>query len=131
MAGLAISAAASASNAQPVFDIKKPTIVAFFVRGDRADMANSNMDDEESLADFQHSATQVAEPLRKSGIEFRETYSSSFRIRVDKASVVFRPTEIKVGYYFVAPGKKPRVEYGVLTDSDLLKIASQYFGISQ
>jgi hypothetical protein len=34
------------------------------------------------------------------------------------------------GYYFIAHGKKPHVEYGVMTDADLLAAAKQYFGVS-
>ncbi len=28
------------------------------------------------------------------------------------------------------PGKKPRIEYGVMTDADLLQVANDYFGTS-
>jgi hypothetical protein len=42
----------------------------------------------------------------------------------------FRPGKVGVGYYLVAPGKDPRVEYGVMTDADLLQLAKEYFGIS-
>jgi len=34
-----------------------------------------------------------------------------------------------VGYYYIAPGRKPRLEYGVATDLDILQIASDYFGM--
>jgi hypothetical protein len=30
----------------------------------------------------------------------------------------------------VAPGKKPRVEYGVMADADLLQVANEYFGLA-
>jgi len=36
---------------------------------------------------------------------------------------------VKVGYYYIAPGRKPRLEYGVATDLDILQIASDYFGM--
>lgn len=35
-----------------------------------------------------------------------------------------------VGYYFISPGKQPRVEYGVMTDDDLLHAAKEHFGTS-
>lgn len=41
---------------------------------------------------------------------------------------MFTPTKEKVGYYLISPGKKPRIEYGVMTDTDLLQVAKDYFG---
>ena len=86
-------------------------------------------DTNESLADFQLYARSVREPLRKAGIEFHELYAHSFRLRIGSKLTTFRPAKVDVGYYLVAPGKKPRIEYGVMTDSDLLQVASAYFGI--
>ena len=51
-------------------------------------------------------------------------------IKVGTATTNFRPVK-GVGYYFVASGKKPRVEYGVLTDSDLLHAARNYFALNE
>jgi hypothetical protein len=75
-------------------------------------------------------AARVREPLRRAGIDFHEVYAGSFRVRIGNKVVTFRPGEVKVGYYFVAPGKKPRVQYGVDTDDDILRIAGEYFGIA-
>ena len=49
-------------------------------------------------------------------------------MRVGVKTTTFRPGKITVGYYFVAPGKKPRIEYGVNTDDGLVDIAKEYFG---
>ena len=62
------------------------------------------------------------------GIELRELYTGSFRVRVGKAVSRFRAGKGNVGYYLIVPGKKPRVEYGVMTDADLLRVATEYFG---
>jgi len=83
----------------------------------------------EALADFQFYARSVRAPLRKAGIEFYELYTHSFGLRVGNKWTTFWPAKANVGYYFVAPGKKPRIEYGVMTDSDLLQVANAYFGI--
>jgi hypothetical protein len=40
---------------------------------------------------------------------------------------VFRTTPSGVGYYFVIPGRKPHVEYGVMTSDDLINAANRYF----
>jgi hypothetical protein len=114
----------SASSSQPTIDIQQPTIVAFFpsVAKDQGD-ADTN----EALADFQLYAKQIREPLRKLGVEFQETYAHSFRIRLGGKTTVFHPGKEGAGYCLVAPGKKPRVEYGVMTDHDLLELAHEYF----
>ena len=61
----------------------------------------------------------VEAPLAKMGVDYMEIHASNFVVKVGNATTNFRPVK-GVGYYFVAPGKKPRVEYDVLTDSDLL-----------
>jgi len=35
-----------------------------------------------------------------------------------------------VGYYFIAPGKAPHIEYGVLTDVDIVQAAAAYFQLA-
>lgn len=112
---------------QPIFDVRQPTILAFFPPLTQADL---NGETNEALADFQFYAMQVRKPLRRAGIEFQEVYAESFRIRIQKRVTTFRPAKVSVGYYFVAPGKKPRIEYGVMTDTGLLQIANEYFGFA-
>ena len=114
---------------RPVFDIKKPTIVAFFPPVSEADLRDG--DTNEALTDFQFYAAQVREPLRKAGVDFEETYATSFEVRLGNKTTLFRPGEVTVGYYFIAPGKKPHIEYGVMTDLDLLDVAHKYLGIPQ
>jgi hypothetical protein len=69
---------------------------------------------------------------------WRNAASSSVRstltgsvFRMGKAATTFKPTKVDVGYYLVAPGRKPRVEYGVMTDADLLQVADEYFGTAK
>ena len=40
----------------------------------------------------------------------------------------FRPGKSGIGYYFIRPGAKPRIEYDVMSDVDILDVAAQYFG---
>ena len=44
-----------------------------------------------------------------------------------KAVTTFSATKDDVGYYLTVPGKKPHIEYGVMTDADLLQVANEYF----
>jgi hypothetical protein len=109
----------------PDFEIHRPTLIAFF-----APVTKTELNDDEAyeaLADFQFSASTVRPQLEKSGIDFYETYSRTFRIVSSNNAVTFRAKE-GVGYYFVAPGKEPHISYGVMTDSDIERVAGEYFG---
>jgi hypothetical protein len=84
----------------------------------------------EVLSDFQLYARQVRGPLLRKGVEFREMYATSFRLQDGDRVSLFRSDKVgnvKVGYYFIAPGKKPRIQYGVMTDADILRMANEYF----
>ncbi len=117
-----------AGDKQPVVVVAGPTIVAFFpvTKTELQKDADTN----EALADFQFYAKQVREPLKKTGVEFQEVYARSFRVRIGQEATVFRPAKGNVGYYLIVPGKKPRVEYVVMTNTDLLQVANEYFGTS-
>jgi len=124
---LGISTAAAVAE-QPVFAVSRPTIVAFFPPVTEAQL---DSDLNEVLADFQLYAARVREPLRKAGVDFRVVSARSFQIRVGDKLTTFHPGAVKVGYYFIAPGKKPLIEYGVATDLDLLATADNYFGVAR
>jgi hypothetical protein len=113
------------SSVVPVVNADGPTIVAFFPSASqtRSDDADSN----EALSDFEFYADRVKEPLNRLGIEFTEQFGRSFRIRSGSQSRLFTPKADRCGYYFIAHDKKPRIEYGVMTDVDLLALAKQYF----
>ncbi len=127
--GALLSPSLVAAAKQPVVVIRRPTIVAFFTPVTQADLKN-DPDTNEALADFQFYAANVRRPLHDAGIDFQEIYALSFRVQRGTRTAIFRPGKVKVGYYFVAPGKKPRIEYGVITDTDLLKIAKEYFDLA-
>lgn len=127
--GVLVTGVSSAEPAdtEPLVTVKGPTIVAFFFPVSEREMRD-NPDTNEALADFQLYAGQAREPLRKAGIDFEQLYTRSFRVRIGKSVSRFVPEEAEIGYYFVAPGKKPRVVYGVTTDEDLVSQAKEYFG---
>jgi hypothetical protein len=128
LCGLTGPSAPGAAEKPPVVVVRGPTVVAFFEPVSQAKL-EKDPDTNEALADFQWYATSVRDPLRKAGIEFHELYTHSFRLRVGNRFSTFRPVKVDVGYYLVAPGKNPRVEYGVMTDADLLQLATEYFGV--
>jgi len=112
----------------PIVNVEKPTIVAFFPNV--ATVRSEDADGNEALSDFEVYAQRLRRPLSELGIQFSEQYGRSFRIRVSSNTIVFTPKAGTPGYYLIAPGRKPQIEYGVMTDSDLLPIAKEYFGIS-
>jgi hypothetical protein len=106
--------------------VQGPTVIAFFEPVTDAEL-DKDADLNETLSDFQLYARKAREPLRKAGVEFHELYVNSFQLRIGQSLTSFRPTKATVGYYFIAPGKKPQIEYGVMTDLDLLDLANKYF----
>ena len=122
------SVSAAARDEVPVVEVKGPTLIAFFYPVTDAELDNSP-DTNEALGDFQEYASRIRQPLTNAGIEFQVLFAHAFQTRIAQKTTTFRPRKVDVGYYFIAPGKKPRVEYGVNTDDGLKEIATQYFGI--
>lgn len=114
---------------QPVFVVRQPTILAFFPPVTSKEL-DQDPDTNEALSDFQLYANQVRGPLSKLGVDFQQVYARSFRVINAGRTTTFHPAGTKVGYYFVAPGRKPRIEYGVETDLDILQVAKDHFGIT-
>jgi hypothetical protein len=116
----------------PVFTVRGPTIIAFFTPTQKD--VDNNQDLAEVVSDFQHYLEEAREPFRKARITLREVYAPSFRLSFRRKpgakTITFRP-EIQVGYYFIAPGKEPRIERdGVEPATGLFEIAHEYFGIA-
>lgn len=111
----------------PVIQIQGGTVIAFFAPAPKG--AKVAVDSTEALSDFQFYSQRVKEPLRKLNIDFRELYVRSFRLHLSNGDIAFRSKPDAAGYYLIAPGKKPPIEYGVMTDADLLELAKRYFGL--
>lgn len=109
-----------------IIDVKGPTVIAFF-RHVTDEELEKDPDTNEALSDFQLYAAQAREPMKRAGIDFQVISARSFRIRLGKTITNFQADKADVGYYFIAPDRKPRVEYGVMTDSDLMQVAKEYF----
>jgi hypothetical protein len=124
---LSFATRSSAEDKRPVIAVGQPTVIAFFRPAAQAEL-NSG-DTNEALSDFQYYVAKAGPELKSLGVEFHELYVDAFRIRIGKRTTIFRPGKVGVGYYFVAPGKQARIEYGVLTDDDALAISRQYFNL--
>jgi hypothetical protein len=123
----AMAAVAQKSVQQQVLiAVTRPTIIAFF---SPVDDSSTDADTNEAMADFQWYAMEARKKFRNTQIDFHEIYTHSFRVQVGNKVTMFRPGKVEIGYYFIRPGKTPRVQYGVMTDADLLQLAKEYFGI--
>ena len=118
-----------AAPKQKLIVVSGPTVVAFFPAVTDAQLSK-DPDTNEALADFQMHATKVRPRLNDAGIHFEEVYAPSFAVRCGAKTTVFRPQKIHVGYYFIASGKPPRIEYGALTDDDVAQDAAEYFQLA-
>lgn len=124
--GLPILLGQAQPSKNPAFVVRRPMIVAFFSVTQRE--TDNDPDTDEALSDFQFYAGKVRGAFSERGIEFQEVYARSFRVISGGRTLTFRAGRGQAGYYLVAPARKPRIEYGVKTDADLLEIASKYFG---
>jgi hypothetical protein len=116
----------AADHHLPVVVVRGPTVVAFFPPVTKEELDRSP-DTNEALSDFQLYARQARPALAARGVAFEELYTRSFRVSDGKRVKVFRPGSVRVGYYFAIPGKKPHLEYGVMTSDDLIDTAERYF----
>jgi hypothetical protein len=107
-------------------EINGPTVIAFFPEVSKTDRKDSDAD--ESLSEFQLYAASARQRLEGEGVNLQEVFTRSFEIVLDGRSTTFRPSKATPGYYFATPGKKPRIEYGVMSDTDILRVAHEYFG---
>jgi hypothetical protein len=115
-----------AAQTPKVIVVSGPTVIAFFPPVTEKDLSH-DPDTNESLSDFQLYAQRVRGKLHDAGIDFQEIYASSFGVKCGGKTNTFHPQKMQVGYYFVAPGKSPHAEYGVMTDADILRVAKEYF----
>lgn len=115
---------------QTSFRVRQPTIIAFFPPVTKSELEKDTSGLNEALSDFEVYAAQVQQRLRNTSVEFHVVYAHTFRVISGDDDTTFRPGKVHVGYYFVAPGKPPRVEYGVETAADVIEVSLEYFGVN-
>jgi hypothetical protein len=114
------------SKKSGAFEIDRPTVIAFFPTVSKTDRKNSDAD--EALSDFQLYTASARGRPEQAGVDLEVVYSRSFQIVLDAKTTSFKPKKAEPGYYFAGPGKRPRIEYGVMSDADILRVAHEYFG---
>jgi hypothetical protein len=121
--------AQKATKPVPVFVIHQPTIIAFYPHFTQ-DELDKGEGDAAAMDDFSFYASKAEKRLHKAEINFLPVETHSFRVRVGTKVQYFQGGKISIGYYFIAPGKEPHIEYGVMTDEDIYYAARKYFGIA-
>jgi hypothetical protein len=130
LAAVCGSCASQSSGERPqLFEIHRPTIVAFFLPVTEAETNNGN-GESEALGDFNHYASLVRKRLKNAGIDFYVTNAPSFQVRTEAKVRTFQTGDVGVGYYLITPGKEPYVLNGVMTDKDLVDAAGAYFRVA-
>ena len=119
-----VPAPCKVSHSAEAFEVSGPTVIAFFPAAGKSGNADTN----ESLSDFQLYTASAQQLLRGEKVAFQVVYTRSFELVQDGRLVKFRPPKAAPGYYFAMPGRRPRVEYGVMSDKDVERVAQEYFG---
>ena len=117
-----------------IIAVSGPTVVAFYAFDQTHPVAaEANAESDETLGDFQFYAAKDRDLLRLRGIQFQEVYALSFQIQIGNRKWLVKADQFKcgVGYYFIAPGKQPHIENGVMTDEDLRQVADRFFESSK
>jgi hypothetical protein len=110
-------------------EIHRATIIIFEPPPKPGELENGE-GDAEAYCDFAYYMDRAEKPLQESGIEIRSVLTREFVVRDGNKIRTLKTGKIEFGYYLIAPGKEPRVEYGVMTDKDLFNEARKYFGVA-
>jgi hypothetical protein len=107
--------------------VQGPVLVAFYPA-----LSQAAVDSSEDLAtvfdDFSYHLSTAMDSLRALGITVTERPVGRIRLSEGGREREFLPAKdsAAVGYLFVSPGEPDRVQYGVMTNSDLVDAARHY-----
>ena len=102
-----------------------PTIVAFY--------AESTGDDQEALADFEFYLGKVGPTLDSAGVKLVVAFTDTVYLTWSggRKQTLSTRDSIRVGYGFTDRRRPLALEYGVLTDIDLLCKGARHLGVSR
>jgi hypothetical protein len=116
--------ATGAEQQQTKFVITKPTLISFFL-----EYTDKQVEEEgsEALADFVFYLPYAEDKLRGAGVEVHAVFKvRSFEVKVGRRWRTVRP-RVSVGYYFIAPGREPEIDFGVEDTGSIIDLARKYF----
>jgi hypothetical protein len=116
---------ATAAEQQTRFVIIGPTLISFFP--DYTDDEILADGGNEALSDFDFYLPAAEETLKRAGVQVHAVFKvKSFQVKMGSRWRTVKPRE-KVGYYFIAPGHEPRLEFGVEDTETIVDFAREYF----
>lgn len=107
--------------------IHGPTLISFYPTVTQAQI-DSSEDLATVLDDFSYHLSTAQDSLRAMGFTIVDHPPGTIRI-VDASGsrdIVLAPDSAEVGFVFVAPGRRDRVMYGVMTGGDLIDAGRKF-----
>jgi hypothetical protein len=109
-------------------DIRGPTLLAHFPI--TQPQIDSSADVAEVLSDFQYHLDGARDSLKRLGLTVQERYTPVVHYRLSGRVVRFAPPrDSAVAYVFVAPDRPTRVHYGVVTNIELVELATHFLAV--
>jgi hypothetical protein len=122
-----VAAPGATTRHQPTrFVITGPTLISFFLNyTDEETKADGN----EALNDFLFYLSAAKDELKKAGVRVNTVFKvDRFQVKLGSKWQTVKPARgHDVGYYFIAPGRKPHIEDGVEDTESILIAAGEYF----
>jgi hypothetical protein len=116
---------AAAAEQQTRFVITGPTLISFFL--DYTDDEILADGGNEALSDFDFYLPAAEDQLKEAGVQVHAVFKvKSFQVKMGSRWRTVKPRET-VGYYFIAPGREPRLEFGVEDTESIVDFARGYF----
>jgi len=112
-----------------VIQIHQATVISFEPPPKPGELENGE-GHSEAYNDFAYYVNLAEEPLSRSGIEIRSVLAREFAVRDGNRIRTIKAGKGGFGDCMVAPGKVPRMEFGVMIDQDLFDAVRKYFGIA-
>jgi len=118
--------AATAAEQQTRFVITGPTLISFFLNYTDDEILAEGGD--EALNDFVFYLPAAEDQLRRAGVQVHAVFKlKSFQVKMGSRWRTVQPRAQDVGYYFIAPGREPRLEFGVEDSETIVDSAREYF----
>jgi hypothetical protein len=125
LASCLMASVATAAEQETRFVITGPTLISFFLGyTDEEILADGG---NEALNDFVFYLPAAEDTLRAAGVQVHAVFKAkSFQVKMGSRWRTVKPRE-DAGYYFITPGREPRIELGVEDTESIIDFARDYF----
>jgi hypothetical protein len=125
LASCLMASVAPAAEQETRFVITGPTLISFFLGyADEEILADGG---NEALNDFVYYLPAAEDTLKAAGVHVHSVFKAkNFQVKMGSRWLTVKPRE-DVGYYFITPGREPRLELGVADTETIIDFARDYF----